>query len=172
MAKKPTTGTGFGDTETNANIDPIIGQSIDPAIAASGNDNGDSGSDEPVKRKRGRPAGTTTGTKTNTKKNNLSNSVDNLSKTLMLLHLGIASKFNVPEIVIDERESELLSSAAMNMLDQFEIQIDPKMQAAVGLIVAAGTVYGPRVIAISYRRNKEQKEKQNETDLNVVNFNG
>jgi hypothetical protein len=76
-----------------------------------------------------------------------------------MLHLGIANVAKVPEFIIDQDESDLLANATVNVLEQFDIKPDPKVEAMFGLIVAAGTVYGPRFYMVKKRR-QEEKEKE------------
>lgn len=85
------------------------------------------------------------------------------------MHTGIAGVTRTPELVIDGAESELLAGATVNMLDQFDISPDPKLQAAMALVVAAGTVYAPRVVAIKMRKARDKKAKAETLD-NVTTF--
>jgi len=84
-----------------------------------------------------------------------------LSQTLMLLHVGIASSTRCPEMVLDKGESDMLAKATVNVMEQFDITPDPKVQAMAGLIIAAGTVYGPRVYLIRDRVKQEAKQREN-----------
>lgn len=63
-------------------------------------------------------------------------------------------------MVIDDEEGKLLATASCNMLAEFDIAPDPKTQAIIGMIIAAATVYGPRVIMIRARLAQEEKEKE------------
>lgn len=61
-------------------------------------------------------------------------------------------------MVIDESEGMLLATASANLMEQFDVRIDPKTQAIVGMIIAAGKVYGPRVLSIQMRKAQERRE--------------
>ena len=78
---------------------------------------------------------------------------------LLLVHTTLAAATKTPEMVLDKTESDLLANATVELGKQYDVQLDPKMQAAVALIGAAGLVYGPRVIAIKVRKAGERKAK-------------
>ncbi len=177
MAEKSDGKSGFGDSGIAKPSEPIFGKSIDPATlggTSAGTGTGTDGNtgDGTGKRKRGRPAGTGTGGTKKADKSDLKTSVDSLSKILLVLHAGVAGISKTPELVIDNAESDLLAGATVNLLDQFDITPDPKTQAAIALVVAAGTVYGPRVVAIKMRAASEKRKKGVTIDAeNVVDFN-
>lgn len=52
-----------------------------------------------------------------------------------------------------------MAAATANVMEEFDLKPDPKTQAIVGLIVAAGTVYGPRVVLMQMRRDQERRER-------------
>lgn len=146
-------GAGAGGTTDSA------GGTFDPAIH-SGPDKFNA--DGTFRRKRGRKSG---GGGNNPGKassqTDLKSSVEMLSQTLALLHMGIASATSAPEMVIDKNESDMLAKATVNLLDQFDITPDPKMQAVAGLIIAAGSVYGPRVYLIRERLKEQARNREN-----------
>lgn len=53
----------------------------------------------------------------------------------------------------------MLANASANVLEQFDLKPDPKTQAIVGLIIAAGTVYGPRAYMITARKAQEKRAR-------------
>lgn len=61
-------------------------------------------------------------------------------------------------MMIDQEEGELLATASVNMMQQFDIAPDPKTQAIIGMIMATATVYGPRIYMIRARLAQEAKE--------------
>jgi hypothetical protein len=72
-------------------------------------------------------------------------------------------------MMIDESEAEYLAKATANVLDQFDLKPDPKTQAIVGLVIAAGTVYGPRVYMIKSRHAAEgQARKANRQGAGIA----
>jgi hypothetical protein len=61
-------------------------------------------------------------------------------------------------MMIDSEEGDLLAKSAANVLEQFDMTPDPKLQAAVGMIVACAVVYGPRVALIRARKALQKNE--------------
>jgi hypothetical protein len=45
------------------------------------------------------------------------NSLDGLTKTLVILHTGIAGIAKTPELVIDEEEGRMLAAASANVME-------------------------------------------------------
>ena len=87
-----------------------------------------------------------------------------------MVHLGIANFTNSPEMIIDKDEGNLLANATVNVLDQFDIHPDPKMQAIFGLIIASGSVYGPRIFLINKRRAAEREKPPVDLSAQVIEF--
>jgi hypothetical protein len=112
--------------------------------------------------KRGRKAGSGTGNSNRSHKatGDLKGAIDTLSRSLLAVHMGIAAATKTPEMSLDKEESDLLANATVNVLEQFDIRPDPKTEAIFGLIVAAGTVYGPRAYSIQARRARERRAKK------------
>jgi len=77
---------------------------------------------------------------------------------LGIVHLGIATATKLPELALDSDDEKTLASAVLNVADQFDIRPDPKVEAILGLIVAAGVVYGPKVVMIRERKKEEKAE--------------
>jgi hypothetical protein len=81
-----------------------------------------------------------------------------LSRTLVIVHAGIAAATKCPEMEIDAEEGKILANASANVMAQFDLAPDPKTQAIIGLIMACGTVYGPRAFMIRMRQAQERSE--------------
>lgn len=79
----------------------------------------------------------------------------------------MASVSKVPEFEIEQTEAKTLAQALANVLAEFDIQPDPKVQAIVGLVVAAGSIYGPRMYLYNERVKADKAKKK--TD-NIVAF--
>ncbi len=86
--------------------------------------------------------------------------------------MGIANITGTPELMIDQEEGKLLAQATANLLEQFDLKPDPKIQAVIGLVMAAGTVYGPRAYMIRVRKAQEAKEKNNAGTTGIYNADG
>jgi hypothetical protein len=86
------------------------------------------------------------------------------------VHSGIAAMTGTPELELDKAETDMLAQASANVLAQFDIAPDPKTQAIIGLLMACGAVYGPRVVVIRTRKSQERKEEKGEAG--IYNANG
>lgn len=122
---------------------------------------GERKSDGTWKRKRGRKVGSGNSSSTSKRQNRTTSdhqaSVEYLGRMLGYVHLGFGSAIKAPEIAgISKEENEAIATATVRVLDEFDIRPDPKVEAIVGLIVTAGSVYGPRVAMISMRKRKER----------------
>jgi len=144
-------GNSGGDSGGNSD-------GFDPAIHA-GRDklNGDGS----FRRKRGRKPGSGSASSTRSKTSSAA-SVDALTNILVILHAGISTATKTPEIAIDTDDATTLAKATANVLAEFDITPDPKVAAIVGLVVAAGTVYGPMAVSIRLRKDAERKQRQQE----------
>lgn len=85
-------------------------------------------------------------------------SIEALTRALAIVHLGIASATKTPEIALEDEEAQTLASAVNNVLIEFDIRPDPKSEAIFGLVVAAGSIYGPRVYLVRERKKQERKD--------------
>lgn len=63
---------------------------------------------------------------------------------------------------IDQEEADLLSTSISNVMQEFDITIDPKTAAIIGLISASSQVYGPRAIAMGMRKSREAEQRKKE----------
>ena len=91
-----------------------------------------------------------------------SNSVETLSRILAIVHTGLAAASKTPELELSDKESEALGSATANVLAQFDIAPDPRVEAIVGLVTVAGMIYGPRMYLIRERKSEEKKQREQE----------
>jgi hypothetical protein len=79
---------------------------------------------------------------------------------LAIFHVAIATATKTPELMIGDDEAKSLASATINVLDQYDIRPDPKIEAMVTLIGVAAATYAPRVVAIRMRKAQEAEEKK------------
>lgn len=167
----------FGRDGGNEGENSLAGSAISaPFLGGSGSDNGSirdsSGTefdgsihvgpdkfngDGTFRKRRGRKAGSGN---SGSKKANLSASLDALSTTLMLVHVGLASATKTPELELEEKEADTLAQATARVLEEFDFTPSPKVQAVVGLIVACGSIYGPKAIQIKMRWDAEKEVKE------------
>lgn len=162
-------------SDSGGSGEPIT--AVDPATLVGSGSGGDSGDgdgpgnddagngpqlnrDGSVRKKPGRKPGAGGGSnrrKTASRPYDLKASVDTLSQILSVLHEGIAVVGKLPEMSLDKSEADLLAKAAVPVLEQFNIQPDPRFAAAFGLIAACGTVYVPRAYLIRARLADEAR---------------
>lgn len=76
-----------------------------------------------------------------------------------MVHIGLSAVTKTPEMTLDQAEADLLAEATVNVLREFDIKPDPRAEAVIGLIVAAGTVYGPRVYLVKARQKTERETR-------------
>ena len=183
MAKKPSIGT---TNESGHSGEPTF---IDPASAAGTNGSGggsdgsaverdDTGvafdasihvspdkrnADGSFRRKRGRRAGSHKSTKKI--HTNLESSIEGLTKGLAVFHMALAAATKTPELVLDEDEAKGLATATVNVLDQYDIRPDPKIEAIAALIAVTAATYIPRAAAIKMRREQEKEEKKGQAGI-------
>lgn len=72
----------------------------------------------------------------------------------------MASVLQVPELRLEEDESEKLGNAMQNVLAQYDVVVSPKAQAWIGAAMVAGAVYGPHVAAYGLRKGADRMEKK------------
>lgn len=121
------------------------------------------------KRKRksgGNNEGRTTASPRSKTKADHSASIDALTNTLLIVHAGLASVTKIEELSLEPTEGKVLAQALANVLAEFDIQPDPKVQAIVGLIVAGGSIYGPRMYL--YQERMKREKAKNVTPFPVV----
>lgn len=157
----PDANDGTGDDDIIRLGDGAGGSSgpsgfIDPASAAGGSDSGvrDGGP-----RKRGRKPG---GKNKPRAPKNAPSDLDSFFATCIFgIHQIAASVAKAPELELDDEESARIAKHARAVLSQYtSIDVSPRAQAWVGLIVACGGVYGPRLVAHKIRREHEREARQ------------
>lgn len=69
----------------------------------------------------------------------------------------LALLMKTPELEIQEAEAKRLGDALTRVNEEFGgIVISPKTEAIINLVMAAGSVYGPRLIAIKMTAKKKR----------------
>ncbi len=81
-------------------------------------------------------------------------SVDALANVLVVAHAGLSVATKTPELAIEEAEGKALAGALANVMAEFDIRPDPKVEAMIGLVIVASTMYGPRLYLIRERVKK------------------
>lgn len=125
--------------------------------------------DGSYRRKRGRRSGTATAPRSATKNKGTNQAgVEAVCNVLILLHAGIASATKFEDFALDNDEATTLATATVNVLNELDIQPDPKAVAIIGLMGAMGSIYGPRIYL--YKEHlKAKKNKGEVVSLRPVN---
>lgn len=164
---------GIDDDDGNAGGNPFATSvriveptdlSGDPGTGTdAGSANGAGSADAPKRRGR-KPGSKNAGTKAQNKAD-----ISGLEKILFSVHLALAAATHTPELALDADEARELAKAAAEVQSHYELVIDPKVLAWGQLIMVAGSLYTPRILAASIRIKREAKDKRG----NVVqgNFN-
>lgn len=175
MAEPENLGAGNSD---GANIDSDIirlspGDSgngdpkgfIDPVTASAGRS--DSGGAVREPGKRGRKPGTK-----NKPKAEKSGKIDlgPFSGCILGIHTMLASISRIPELELDEAESEKLAKASANVLRHYvDLEVSQKAADWTNLFMALGAIYGPRMFAHKMRKTNERQSRQNRQAQTVDN---
>lgn len=159
-------GNDIGDAGGNFSETIIPGQPIiiDPVTIGGNGNPGDSGgiggtggnnqpgSSDPPKR-RGRKPGSTNAKKTSS----VHLDVDAISTILFSTHQMLAVYSKIPELEIDEAESEKLAKGIANVSRHYDTQVSAKALDWYYLIQVLVLIYGTRLYAIRERRREEKK---------------
>ncbi len=156
----PGDSVGSGSESGGAGIPDSIGgipvadpSSVGPDVGGSA----DSGS-QPPKRGRGRPPGSGAGKSASAKPGKekaVPPNVSGIEKILYTIHLGVSEFAGIPELQIDRSESKLLAESLAELSSHYNFAPDPKVMAWVAMFGALGTVYGPRIAAMTVRKKTE-----------------
>ena len=123
------------------------GYPIEPTAIA------DSDTDQPRKRRTRSDAGQKRGTR---QKRVAFSSQGNLEKLMLSAHMMAAAFLKTPELRIDEQESAMLSKATLDVLKAYGIpELSDKQLAMSQMLMALGTVYGPRFYIIYSRTHQK-----------------
>ena len=151
-----------GDGNGPSSVDPISLAS-EYSIGGTGGDGspdsdsrgngGTSGADaSPGPRRRGRKPGSRNKAKATTD----TLALDGLKSVLFAIHLSLATVINDSDWAIDESEAERLAKAFENVAAQYNVTMDPRTQAWFNLALAAGSIYGPRVVG-KWIKSRDEK---------------
>lgn len=118
------------------------------------------------KRRRGRPpkdAGATTGERKEGPKKTASRKAedtDALAHQLVGLHQFAALATGLQELVISEKEGQMLAKGVNAVADEYGLSLSGKTGAALQLIAAAAMIYVPRGLMIKARVEKARREAE------------
>ncbi len=80
--------------------------------------------------------------------------IGNLAKQLQGIHMIAATITNLPEVMLHEKEAEMLAGSIANMASQYDLSLDGKTGAAIQLLATAAMIYTPRYFQIRARMNQ------------------
>jgi hypothetical protein len=112
----------------------------------------------PPKRKRGRPAGSRNSARTDTEKAPQNNLIESFESLLLSVHFMAAKLLDVAELELDESEAKRLSDAFKKIAEFYPMGLSPKRLAWAELSIAAGTIYGPRIVTIYKKKPKQNPQ--------------
>lgn len=89
----------------------------------------------------------------------------------MLAHVALANVFKSQRLLIDDAEAEKLAKALEAVSSHYiNIDVDPKTRDWISLVMVAGGIYAPRVIAASMETKKaDPKPKPAPSELTPTN---
>lgn len=131
------------------------GEQFDPAIHSGPDKRNADGS---YRKKRGRKPNSAAGGSKRQTNNQVG--IDALTSMLAIVHVGLASVTKTPELELDDKEAASLAGAVANVMTEFDITPDPKIQAVLGLVTVSGMIYGPRIYLIRERRSAEKEAEK------------
>jgi hypothetical protein len=153
-------GTGDNSNEGNTGESTIAGfRAVDP-----GTESGKYGfkPDGTPRGKPGRKPGASgpraSSGKSGGKAASSNQSVDGIARILFSLHQMAAVGLKVPEMALDPKEAQVLGQAIADVQSHYDFDVSAETTIWVNLVMALGSVYGPRAVLI-YHRKQKVKEK-------------
>lgn len=116
--------------------------------------------EQPPARRRGRPRGSSNPAAPRKTQARKADDLKTLAKNIVGLHALAAMGTGLKELMIDEKEGEMLAGAMQAVADEYGLDFGGKTGAAVQLFGAAGMIYAPRIIRIVSRMKKEREETE------------
>jgi len=116
----------------------------------------------------GETAGTGTGTGSGsapkrtynkTREKTLVESIDSLSIMIGAVHFSLASLTGYETLALDDKESQSLAKATVNLAEQFEYKPNPKLEAMFSFAAVSASIYGPRIVLIKMEQSEKRKVK-------------
>lgn len=156
-------GTDDGKND-GIGIETVSPNAIDGQPTA---DSGDSGTTP--KRGRGRPAGTTRksnsgnsgSSRNSTAKSQAKNSGNiGIEQILYSIHMMMAGATKIEELKLSPEEAKQLANAVAEVNSHYNVAIDPKVMAWVGLTTTCVSIYAPRVASYKIRSSFEEKKRK------------
>jgi hypothetical protein len=119
----------------------------------------------PARKRRGRPLGSTNRPRADREAEaslDLKSSLSNIEDLLVSIHWASAKMLDMSELELNAEDSRQLSRAIKECVKHYSFNIDPKKMALGNLLMVAGGIYAPRVMAI-YKRGVGSETKTKTT---------
>lgn len=148
-------------------VDPAeLGDGVDPRIK-SGDGGGEPGGDSrSASNSEPRPGGSgwrslfggdgAKPKRKHTRKTEKALDLSGVESLLLSIHLALSVQLASPELELTPAEAKRLGAAASEVARHYPIIATPKAQAWVQMMAVASAVYGPRGIAIWYRKTHSE----------------
>ncbi len=89
---------------------------------------------------------------------------DELTKTLISLHVGVCIFLKTQAFMLTESEAKQLSVAICNFSEHFSFNVDPKVAASVALMASVAMIYLPKALMYKQElKHKQMEHAKNET---------
>jgi hypothetical protein len=150
-------GNGSGGTVRDS-----AGNDFDPTVHSSPDSRNADGT---FRRKRGRKSRGSSGSAKPRSQihSDIKETAQFLAQGLLLFHTSMAAMTNTPELVLDKDEAQGLAESGLTLAAMYDIQPDPKLQAAILFAGQVGMIYGTRIVAIRARKSQEKEERRKGT---------
>jgi len=90
--------------------------------------------------------------------------LNSVAQMLVVIHSVVAMGVGSDIWEIDDQEGKLLAKAGIDFAAEFNVEIDPKVAASIGLIGAMGKVYSPRFMAFGIERARKKADAKKEKE--------
>lgn len=155
------TANGNGDDPGNGGAREYV---IDPAAVSGTADNGDGGTGEPVKRRRGRKPGS------RNSKASVPVNIDAVSALLYSTHTLLSVVTGNDVFKLEQQEADELSKAYAGVARHYPtLQQSEKMIDWGHLISALGMIYGTRVFALRQQWRAQKAAQPRASTANMAN---
>lgn len=94
--------------------------------------------------------------------------LDGWSDAMMAIHSALAGIAKCPELELDEQEAQKVTGALDRLAAFYHVEPSPAVKMWMQVSGAFAQVYGPRMIAIKVRLDREKRDKANPPGPRVV----
>lgn len=149
-----TDGDGGGDNSGNSAGNVIDPSAVEPPKRGRGRPKSTGGTDK--SGSAGKPAGTVRASVAKVK-TSPAVSVDALNFIINMIGGFVAAKTKQEALTLDDAESRVIAEAAANVAKHYNIPVNEKTAAWIGLATAVGTIYGAKIAVIKMNKSLQAK---------------